>query len=252
MVQKSGSVVIGSPADQYMCTKKERTEAALSAGLLAKPERHELSYAELSWGGYSLFTKSREFKLNSVCHLKGYAQLVPISSDTWDQGTSESRSAIFPKDRIFAAREALLSNPQKMHPRHFATRMSWGRTIIEHILIKHILIEFHHWTTHQTLVLRWTNLSLKSFQGSPVESSREQNPALSWWASRMPKQLWGLLSVAGHIDSDKSGDPIGFWFVFLNVHWQQKLTWKCFCSMLPHAWIATCDLSNRPNPFHDG
>lgn len=38
VAQISCSVVIGSPADQYMCKKKARTEADFSAGLLARPE----------------------------------------------------------------------------------------------------------------------------------------------------------------------------------------------------------------------
>ena len=38
-LQKSYSLVIGSPADQYMCKKKARTEDAFSAGLPTRPER---------------------------------------------------------------------------------------------------------------------------------------------------------------------------------------------------------------------
>ena len=47
-LQKSYSLVIGSPADQYICKKKARTEAAFSAGLPARPER-QLAYWFASW-----------------------------------------------------------------------------------------------------------------------------------------------------------------------------------------------------------
>lgn len=142
----SYSLVIGSPADQYMCKRKPWTEADLSDGLLQSPESGEWSVDWLAMVHWLVMVhKSSQF-----C----------VGLKVIGQDSTSGRSPIFSIDNPTTTSKSFLSKSQELHPCHFAHRVSWIST---ELLNKSL---WAHDTTahHRVNILTYTlEITMQSF-----------------------------------------------------------------------------------------